>query len=318
MVIDVHTHLAPQLCPSMLSCSNGVHHDADGQLVIDHHVLAHPGLYDAPRLVRTLGTHDIDRAWVSAPPATYRQGMDASATKSWVRALDAGMRARIGDYPTLGLLSYLPLDQPAVASELIDDLAFRTGNVGWTASAGGASLPLDDDALSPLWAQLAAIGKPVLLHPGESPDGRLRAHYLANLLGNPVETGVAAAQLVLGGVLVRHPGLKLVLVHCGGIVPAVVGRWARGVATGRPGLAPYVADPRETVRLLWADTLAHSPAAVDLAVSVFGIDRLLLGSDYPFPMGFENPFESIAHLDASLREQVAGNAAVLLLERTDS
>jgi len=82
---------------------------------------------------------------------------------------------------------------------------------------------MDDPALEPVWSALGARRKPLVLHPGESPDARLGPHYLSNLLGNPVETGVAAAQLVLGGVLTRHPDLQIVLVHRGGVLPAVVG-----------------------------------------------------------------------------------------------
>lgn len=173
--------------------------------VLDHPIGGAPGLYDANRLVRALADNAIDRAWVSAPPPFYRQHQNPEETRRWVRAIDEGLRVRLDRHDTLDRLTYLP---------------------------GGGSLALDDPALEPIWA---AMNKPLLLHPGESPDTRLDRHYLSNLLGNPVETGIAAAQLVLGGVLTRHRDLKIVLVHCGGVVPAVVGRWSRGVATHRPG-----------------------------------------------------------------------------------
>jgi aminocarboxymuconate-semialdehyde decarboxylase len=182
---------------------------------------------------------------------------------------------------------------------------------GWTASAGGGSVALDDPGLEPLWHVLEECGLPLLLHPGESPDRRLQDHYLGNLLGNPVETGIAVAQLLLGGVLDRHPGLRVVLVHCAGVVPALVGRWARGVQTRRPGIAAGTRDPRQTLRSLWTDCLAHSAATVDLALEVMGPGRLVLGSDYPFPMGLDNPYESIAHLEPDLRDRIALNATSL-------
>jgi aminocarboxymuconate-semialdehyde decarboxylase len=309
-VIDVHTHLVPDF--SNLAPVAAVEIGDGGRLLVDGRGVDLPGLYEPQRLADWLASHRIDAAWVSAPPPTYRQGLSRADTDIWVRALDEGMRARLAGQPSLGLLSYLPLDQPDVAVALATDLAADRATVGWTAAAGGRSVQLDDRTLEPLWQVLQEADRPLLLHPGESPDRRLERFYLSNLLGNPVESGLAAAQLLLGGVLERHNNLKVLVVHCGGVVPGLVGRWARGVGTRRPGIPADTADPRVAVRSLWADTLAHSAAVVDLALSVFGPDRLVLGSDYPFAMGIEDPFESIAHLAPSLRAQIAHNAAVLL------
>ncbi|MFJ6662200.1 amidohydrolase family protein [Streptomyces sp. NPDC091377] len=228
-------------------------------------------------------------------------------------ALDDGLRARLAGNDTLGRLTYLPFDQPDVALELIEAVE---DSVGWTASAGGGSLALDDPAFTAVWSALEARDKPLLLHPGESPDARLGPHYLSNLLGNPIETGIAVAQLVLGGVLARHPHLVIVLVHCGGIVPAVVGRWSRGVETQRPGVLPGTAYPTTMVRRLWSDCLGHRPEVVDLAMATFGADHLLLGSDYPFPMGLDDPFESLSHLPRDVRRQIACNADALTTKAT--
>nr|WP_261801655.1 amidohydrolase [Streptomyces sp. ISID311] len=236
-------------------------------------------------------------------------------SRVWVRALDNGLRARLDGQAALDRLTYIPLDHPGVALELVEDVE---DSVGWTAAAGGGSVALDDPALEPVWSALSARRKPLLLHPGESPDSRLGPHYLSNLLGNPVETGVAVAQLVLGGVLTRHPDLAIVLVHCGGVVPAVVGRWSHGVAMRRPGITPDTVDPTTTVRRLWSDCLGHRPELVDLAMVTFGADHLLLGSDYPFPMGLDNPFDSLAHLPPELRRRIACNAETLVAKAASS
>lgn len=309
-IIDVHTHLAPDLADGQKV--HGVLVDRDGRLEIDGHRIALPGLYDAPRLAEFVRSNRMDAAWVSPPPPFYRAGLAPAETEEWVRALNDGMLARVSEEPALGALCYLPLDQPDVAHVIADGASADTAWIGWTASAGGSSVPLDDASMEPVWQLLEATGRPLLLHPGESPDARLEAHYLSNLLGNPVETAVAVAQLLLGGVLDRHPDLKVVLVHCAGVVPSLVGRWAQGVATERPGLRAGVTDPRVGVQSLWTDALAHSAAVVDLAIAVLGSDRLVLGSDYPFPMGLADPFESVAHLDPTLRDRIARNAGGLL------
>ena len=309
-IIDVHTHLLPDLGDA--SQMNGVQIHEDGLLTVGGHRLGMPALYDAGALAQFVVRNALDAAWVSPPPPMYRPFLEAVEAEDWVRALNDGMRRRVDGHEGLRRLNYLPLDHADVAVALAKELADDQGAVGWTASAGGTSEALDAPELEPLWQLLEDLGRPILLHPGESPDARLAPHYLSNLLGNPVETGLAVAQLVLGGVLDRHPDLRIVLVHCAGVVPALVGRWSRGVATDRPGIAAGTTDPAQTVRLLWTDCLAHHPSVVNLALDVMGADRLVLGSDYPFPMGVDNPFDSIAHLDAELRSQIAGNAQSLL------
>ncbi|NUR29199.1 MAG: amidohydrolase family protein, partial [Catenulispora sp.] len=166
------------------------------------------------------------------------------------------------------------------------------------------SAGLADPSFEPLWQRLSNDGRPVMLHPGASPDDRLGEFYLANLLGNPYETSVAVAQLLFGEVVTRHPGLRFLLVHCGGCVPAVLGRWQRGVDTERPGVPPIETPLRRSIRNFYTDCLAHDPDVVDLAVSVFGADRMVLGSDWPFPMGSDDPVALLSHRDAAFVRQV--------------
>lgn len=298
--VDVHTHLAPLLSGPPVA---GVARADDGRYVVDGHLVGLPSLYDADRLCGWLGSVGMDRGWVSVPPPFFRQGQGAGETAAWVGAVNDGLLDRVSGHPELEVLAYLPLDEPEVALAEVDR---RSGMVtGWVGSAGGGSLPLYDARLAPLWGRLEDAGLPMLLHPGSSPDPRLGPYYLANLLGNPVETTVAAAELVFGDVLGAHPGLRLVLVHCGGGVPSLAGRWQRGLDTRRPGVAELSLGPRDAVRRFWVDTLAHDPAVVDLAAAVIGEEKLVLGSDWPFPMGLDDPRSAVAHLPATRRDQVA-------------
>lgn len=307
--VDVHTHLAPALDPQRLA-DLGVA-EADGQYVLGGRPVGPPGLYQPGRLTGWLEQVGLDRGWVSVPPPFFRQGQGA-ATAAWVQAVNDGLVARLGDVAALDALAYLPLNEPEVAVAELDRWTGRPEVHGWVGSAGGGSLPLDDPALAPVWAAVAASGRPLLLHPGSSPDARLEPHYLANLLGNPLETTVAAAQMVLGGVLQGHPELRVLLVHCGGGVPLLAGRWQRGLDTRRPGVAELTLTPRDAVRRFWVDALGHDPAVVDLAAAVLGPDKLVLGSDWPFPMGLEDPWSAVAHLPQELQDQIGrANAAAL-------
>jgi aminocarboxymuconate-semialdehyde decarboxylase len=260
--IDLHTHLAP-LLPSAIA---GVEPTADGRLVVDGHRIGLPGLYEPERLVSGLHGNELDEAIVSIPPPFFRQHQDPEAAAGWAAAVNDGLLAVTAGHAELTPLAYLPLEHPAAARAEYERIRADTRFAGVVGSAGGASASLADPALHPLWDALHADARLLLLHPGTSPDRRLDEFYLSNLLGNPVETAVAAAQLVFGDVLARWTALRVLLVHCGGCVPGLVSRWQRGVETGRPGVAPLTEPPRVAVRRLYVDCLVHDHRAVDHAV----------------------------------------------------
>lgn len=281
---DVHTHLAPQ---------------------IEGHRAGPPPLYEPAALEAYLDRAGLDQAIVSVPPPFYRQDLEPTPAADWATAINEGLAEAVAGRPRLRPLAYLPLEHPEVAVAEYERVRTDDRFVGATAAAGGASVLASDPRLEALWKGLDLDDAVLLLHPGSSPDGRLDDFYLANLLGNPAETAVAAAHLVLGGVLQRYPAMQVVLVHCGGTLPAVVGRWQRGVDTDRPGTDALIEPPVAAVRRLYVDCLAHDPAVVDLAVSTFGADRILLGSDWPFPMGTDNPGGLVQHRGDEFVRRVA-------------
>jgi aminocarboxymuconate-semialdehyde decarboxylase len=129
----------------------------------------------------------------------------------------------------------------------------------------------------------------VLVHPMQLPRPEWSDYYLANLVGNPVETATAAAALLLSGVLDRLPALRICLLHGGGCAPALLGRWQHGwkqradvrSAGGRP--------PVDGFRELWFDTLTHDSPALQLLRAHASPGHLMCGSDYPFDMGLAQP-----------------------------
>lgn len=310
---DIHVHLAPLLDTTASASLLGVEVGTDGRIAVDGHLVGLPKLYDVAALAAYVESARLDRAVVSLPPPFYRQQLSIDDARHWVRAVNDGVLARIAETPSLSALGYLPLEHPELALEEYERLRADGRFVGMTAAAGGASVLCSDPRLEPLWARLDEDAALLLLHPGTAPDARLDPFYLSNLLGNPSETAVSVAHLVLGGVLSRFPRMKVVLVHCGGTVPALVGRWDRGVATRRPGLDEISERPSDAVRRLYVDCLAHDSAVVDLAASVFGEDRILLGSDWPFPMGTEDPLALIQHRGPGFARQVAVENARRLL-----
>ncbi|HEX5595573.1 MAG TPA: amidohydrolase family protein [Micromonosporaceae bacterium] len=309
--IDLHTHLAPDLTGAELP---GVHAEREA-VSFDGRRVGPPDLYRPDRLDAYLDTVGLDEAIVSVPPPFYRQQLAAAESAAWVAAVNEGLLRRVEQHPRLTPLAYLPLEHPQVAAAEYERIAGDARWAGVVGSAGGGSVSLAEPALRQLWQRLDEDGRLVQLHPGHATDPRLEPYYLANLLGNPMETAVAAAQLVFGEVLSEYPRIRFMLLHCGGCLPGVVGRWERGHATQRPGVPSLTLPPAEAVRRFYVDALAHDPALVDLAVTVFGAERLVLGSDWPFPMGTEDPFALVAHLGPEYVTEVASTNAAAALGR---
>ena len=138
-------------------------------------------------------------------------------------------------------------------------------------------------------------------------------HYLWNTVGNPLETTIAAAHLLAAGVLdEQHPRLNVLLAHGGGALPALRGRLTREQQIHPPGR-----DVRGALGRFLVDTVVHDTDVLRGLVELFGADRVLLGSDYPFDMGTERPAEIVQALDLPQEEEagiLGGNALRLLQE----
>ena len=145
---------------------------------------------------------------------------------------------------------------------------------------------LDDPALEPLWAAADELAAFIMVHPTQVAGAeRLKSYYLTNLIGNPLDTTIAAACLVFGGVVGRYPRIKFLMVHGGGFVPYQAGRFSHGWQVRPEPQANLKAPPDAALDTLYFDTIVHSRPALEFLVATAGASRVLLGSDYPFDMG---------------------------------
>ncbi|HEY3562562.1 MAG TPA: amidohydrolase family protein [Kribbella sp.] len=269
---DIHTHLIP---PTVLTAAHrgefGLSVDS-GSLVVDGERLPLGRLADPAALLHWVSSQELDGAVVSVPPALFRY----DAGLEWTELVNQGLRELAT--PQLRVLAHLPLldaAAPAVAAGLAGEGVFSGFAIGTPSYAG----------LDPLWRVLDTVEAFTLIHPGASDDKRLDSFYLSNLLGNPYETGVAAASLVFADVPGRFPGIRFCLCHGGGVTAAVAGRWQRGIDKARPGIEPVSLPVAEALRRFYVDDLVHDDAVLELLASTFGAERVLAGSDWPFPMG---------------------------------
>jgi aminocarboxymuconate-semialdehyde decarboxylase len=136
----------------------------------------------------------------------------------------------------------------------------------------------------------------VMLHPAyNEPHAALAPFYLQNVIGNLLETTIAVERLMCAGVLDRHPGLRLLLVHGGGYFPYQAGRLRH--AAGVRGEVPARLDPWAYLDRLWFDTITHDREALRFLVGRVGADRVVLGTDLPFDMA---PLDPVVELEDAL------------------
>jgi aminocarboxymuconate-semialdehyde decarboxylase len=217
----------------------------------------------------------------------------------------------------IGVLGAVPMQDPSLAAVELEALISSGEFTGAEVPTSVGGSYLGDSRFEPFWEAAERTGALVLVHPTtrafDAPV--FDQHQLWNIVGNPVETTLAAAHLVLSGTIERHPGLNLLLAHGGGAIIALRGRLRRGQdAVGR-SVADLSNSTDASIGRLMFDTVVHDPALVRTLVSLVGADRLLLGSDYPFEMGDPDPVETVrrAGLDPADEESIlTGNASRLI------
>ena len=175
---------------------------------------------------------------------------------------------------------------------------------------------LGDERLGAFWAEVERRRAVVFVHPStRGLDLPVMAEaYLWNAVGNPVETAIAAAQLVMAGVVERHPELRIVLAHGGGVLPRLAGRLARAHAVRPEARARLAAAPADSLRRLHYDTITHDREQLRRLVAWAGSDRVLLGSDRPFDLADDDPVATVRALGLAADDEarvMGGNASRL-------
>jgi aminocarboxymuconate-semialdehyde decarboxylase len=283
------------------------------------------------------------RPHVSPPPAAVgefvdpdgilaeasRAGIDHVVLSPWVQLLSGDLeQCRIQNdalaeivlaHADLSALGAVPLGDPAAAvRELREVMGAKVlSGVEVPASVGGAYL--GDERFAPFWAAAEETGAIVFVHPTTRgfDDPVFGDFYLWNTVGNPFETTITAAHMVMAGVLERHSALHVVLAHGGGALAALRGR-LRHAHTFQPhARARLREDPEASIARFYFDTVTHDPAVLRSLVEFAGGGHVLLGTDRPFDMGDPHPVATVraAGLGAVAERNVLGGTALRLLER---
>ncbi|MGJ7881240.1 amidohydrolase family protein [Streptomyces rochei] len=275
-----------------------------------------PRMTDVALRLASMDAQGVDVQLVSPSPSHYHYWADEATAEKVYRLANEATAAHCAQAPDrLRGLGLVPLQHPDHLVRALDH-ALEQGLDGVEISSHAPGRELSDPAYEPFWSRAAERGAILFLHPfGCTLDERLDRWYLSNTVGQPTENAVALSHLIFSGVLDRHPELKIVAAHGGGYMPTHIGRSDHAWSARSDAGAGCAHPPSSYLRRLYFDSLVHDPHVLRELVRVAGADRVLLGSDFPFDMGTEDPVAALraARLpDADFHAVRGGNAAALL------
>jgi len=217
-------------------------------------------------------------------------------------------------------LGTVPLQNVELAVAELERCVKQLGLRGVEINPNVAGRELTDPSLNldRFFAKARELDIVIFMHPiGFTQGDRLMDHYLNNLIGNPLDTTVGTSHLIFGGVMERHPGLKIVLPHAGGFLGHYWARMDHGWRA-RPDCRTVIKKPPTSyLKKFFFDTITFDPEMLGNLIDKFGAAQVLLGTDYPFDMGEEDPvglINSVPRLPAAEKERIMGGNAARLLK----
>jgi aminocarboxymuconate-semialdehyde decarboxylase len=277
----------------------------------------HPKLTDLRLRFADMDAMGVDLQVLSPAPNQYYYWADVDLGRAVVRTINEHIASLVAAHPgrLLGLGS-VALQHPELCIEQLEHCIGTLGLRGVEISSQVGGLEIADPKFERFWARCAELGCVVFLHPlGTTLGERVRPWYLSNHLGQPLEHTIAISHLIFGGVLDRHPGLKLFAGHGGGYLASCIGR-ADHAWQHRADAHSCARPPSEYLRKLWYDTVVYRPQALRHLAAEVGIDRLIVGTDYPYDMGDYRVHElvdGVAEFTDQERAAILGGNAMRLL-----
>ena len=228
---------------------------------------------------------------------------------------DAMVALGTGDRAHFVPLASVPMQDPVAAAKELERAA-KLGLRGVEIPPKVVERQLDESDFEIFWEAAEAWQMVVCIHPFEAaPTGALARYFLGNLVGNLYDTGLAAALLIYGGVLERHPNLRVVLYHAGGALPALIGRLDMGYRLVAECRNAIPRPPSSYASQFYFDIIAHNRTMLGHLVQTYGADRFVVGTDYPLPAGLAHPVEEVKALGlgADDEKKILGATARQLL-----
>ena len=277
------------------------------------------GGHDIERRFADMDAAEVDVHVLSVAPQTWLYGQEASVGVAAAIIQNDGIARLVKQHPErFSGIATLPMQAPEQAAEELRRAMCTLGLHGAMIGSNVRGKNLDDPSFEPLWAAAQELDAFMMIHPGNVAGAdRLRSYYLGNLIGNPLDTTIAGACLIFGGVLERYPKLNFVMVHGGGFIPYQGGRWVHGWQVRPEPKVHLKHSPEKYLDRFLYDTIVHSKASLEFLVSSVGADRVFLGSDYPYDMGTMECVRQVraADISATARDTILGGHAAKILSK---
>ena len=324
--IDMHAHVFTPSCqklveglmaPEMEPFSYWAGKETN-EYQVKHTQAIFPKLTDVSVRLADMDAMGIDVQAISTSPLQYYYGVDPDIGRKSSRAINERLAEVAASNPDRFVaLGTAPMqDGQAAVSELehcMKKLGFRGMEIGTNV----AGVEIADKRFERFWRRAEELGAVVFLHPiGFTEPSRLTQHFLTNIIGNPLDTTVALAHIVFGGVLERYPKLKIVAAHGGGYMGHYPARMDHAYKV-RPECHDHISrPPSHYLKKIYYDTMVFDRKQLEHLVNVWGADHVVIGTDYPYDMGYYKPVELVEGTASLSRAEknaiIGGNAAKLL------
>jgi aminocarboxymuconate-semialdehyde decarboxylase len=323
--IDIHAHYFPQTYLDLFN-SEGQRYNAEFRMTEQGFFFKTPAESNGPLPAKFIDLKQrladmhaqgvaVQALSLTGPMVYWAEGeFSHKLASTWN---DAAVAAHQANPDRFVVLATLPMLDPDRALDELNRVSKLPGVRGVYMGTNIEGRDLDDPLFEPIFTRIEALGLPVFLHPLPPILGgkRLQPLSLTNLLAYPLDTTVAASHLIFGGVLDRHPNLLIVLPHAGGALLNIVGRLDHGW-NAIPAAKHSAQPPSAYLHRFMYDTIAHSKPLMEYIISQVGVERIMMGSDYCFPVGYDRPVEVVEELrlNSEQRKMILGGTAAKILK----
>jgi aminocarboxymuconate-semialdehyde decarboxylase len=265
------------------------------------------GGFDIAQRLKDMAASEVDMQVLSNTPQTFLYNQDAGLTAASAIVQNDQIAKHVRDYPkSFYGLATLPMQAPKAAADELTRAITKLGLKGAQIGSNINGKNLDDPDFEPVWAVANQHSAFIMVHPNNVAGAdRLKSYYLGNLIGNPLDTTIAAASLFFGGVMDRFPKLKVMLAHGGGFTPYQAPRWEHGWKVRPEPKQNIKTQPKNIAGRFIYDTILHSSKTLEAMIGLVGVDKVMLGSDYPYDMEMRDCVAHVRGLNISDADKTA-------------
>ncbi len=304
MIIDVHTHIIPKHLPDFTK------QFGYGDFIqLEHH---EPGkawmmqgskrfreilenCWEPEVRIKEMKEHGIDKQVICTIPVMFSYNAKPEDGLLISEFLNDDIAATVNQHPDkfIGLATVPMQDTKLAVKEL--ERSMKLGFRGVQIGSNVNNINLNDERFNDFWAACEQLNAAILIHPWQMMgQEHMTKYWLPWLVGMPAEISRAACSMIFGGVFERYPKLKVCFAHGGGSLLPTLGRIEHGWEC-RPDLVAIdnKKNPKDYLGRFWVDSHVCDTEMLEYTVKKCGANRVMQGSDYPFPLGEAIPGELV-------------------------